>query len=407
MIGAMLSEAWHAMGANRLRTFLTMLGMVIGVGAVILMLAIGQGTQYTVNQSIASMGSNLFIILSGSTTSGGLRMGSGATPTLTLADAEAIGELSGVANVAPMAPGTAQLVYGSNNWSTSVMGTLPNFLSVRDWKLSAGYSFGDSDVRAATRVALIGQTVATNLFAESENPVGKTIRIKNSPFLVVGVLGLKGQSLDGRDQDDTVLVPVTTAQRKLFGTQFQGTIRFMMAQTTSAEVMPAVEKSINELLRQRHHIQEKMDNDFSVRNMTALAETAATATKVLSIMLGAIASISLLVGGIGIMNIMLVSVTERTREIGIRMAIGARQRDILAQFLLEAIMISVIGCLIGVALGVGGAALVNKLTGFTVVVTGDSIAMSFIVAAGVGVFFGWYPANKAANLVPIEALRYE
>ncbi|MBI3794527.1 MAG: FtsX-like permease family protein, partial [Nitrospinae bacterium] len=253
----------------------------------------------------------------------------------------------------------------------------------------------------------IGLTVVKNLFNEGENPVGKTIRIKQSPFVVIGVLGPKGQSLDGRDQDDTVIIPVTTAQRKVFGTQFQGTVRFMMVQAVSPEAMPKVEKGIVQLLHQRHHIQEKQDDDFSVRNLTALAETAATATKVMSLMLGAIASISLLVGGIGIMNIMLVSVTERTREIGIRVAIGARRRDILMQFLLEAIMLSVIGCLIGVALGVGGATLVNKLTGMTVVITVDSIAVSFVVAACVGVFFGWYPANKASKLEPIEALRYE
>jgi len=407
VIGPMLSEAWRAMGANRMRTFLTMLGMIIGVGAVILMLAIGQGTQYLVNQSISSMGSNLFIIMSGSSTSGGLRMGMGATPTLTLTDSEALGELSGIAAIAPSAPGVAQIVYGPNNWSTSVMGTTPSFLTVRDWKLASGYPFNDSDVRSATRVALVGETVVKNLFNESENPIGKTIRIKQSPFIIVGVLAAKGQSLDGRDQDDTVLVPVTTAQRKLFGTQFQGTVRFIMAQATSAEAMPAVEKSINQLLRQRHHIQEKGDSDFQVRNLTAIAETAATATKVMSYMLGAIASISLLVGGIGIMNIMLVSVTERTREIGIRVAIGARRRDILMQFLLEAIMLSLIGCLIGVGLGIGGAGLVNQITGMTVVITINSIVVSFFVAAGVGVFFGWYPANKASKLEPIDALRYE
>ncbi|MBI3580555.1 MAG: ABC transporter permease [Nitrospinae bacterium] len=407
MIAAMLSEAWRALGANLMRTVLTMLGMIIGVGAVILMLAIGQGTQFVVNQSIESMGSNLFIVLSGSTTSGGLRMGSGATPTLTLADADAISELNGVAYVAPSAPGVAQLMYGSNNWSTSVLGTTPSIIAVRDWKVVSGYPFGESDVRSATRVALLGRTVVQNLFNQGEYPVGKTIRIRQSPFLVVGVLGPKGQSLDGRDQDDTVLVPVTTAQRKIFGTQFQGAVRYMMVQAVSAAAMPVVEKSMTQLLHQRHHIQEKMDDDFSVRNLTALAETAATATKVMSLMLGAIASISLLVGGIGIMNIMLVSVTERTREIGVRVALGARRRDILAQFLLEAIMLSVIGCLVGVGLGVGGSALVNKLTGMTVVITGDSIVLSFIVAAGVGVFFGWYPANKAASLEPIEALRYE
>jgi len=406
MMLAMLSEAWMAMWANRLRTILTMLGMVIGVGAVILMLAVGQGAQQQVQASIAAMGSNLFIILSGSTTSGGLRMGGGAAPSLTVDDAQSIQELPLVAAAAPSAPGTAQLVYGSNNWSTQVIGTTPSYLTVRDWRLASGIPFTDSDIRSATRVALLGQTVAQNLFGD-EDPVDKTIRIKNSPYVVLGVLAAKGQSLDGRDQDDTVLVPVTTAQRKLFGSQFAGSVRFIMTQAESAEVMPQVEKSINELLRQRHRIREGAENDFTVRNLTAMANTAAETAQVMSLMLGAIASISLLVGGIGIMNIMLVSVTERTREIGIRMAIGARGKDILLQFLLEAIIISIIGCFIGVLLGVGGAYAVSAITGMDVVVTLGSIVTAFVVAAAVGIFFGWYPARKASMLRPIDALRFQ
>jgi len=406
MIMPMLGEAWHAMGSNRMRTFLTMLGMVIGVGAVILMLAIGRGAQYQVEQSIASMGSNLFIVQSGSSTSGGIRMGAGAANTLTIGDAQAIGELPNIAAVAPIAPGTAQLVYSANNWSTSVMGTTPSYLDVRDWKLQAGYPFTETDVRSATRVALIGQTVVKNLFGD-EDPVGQTLRIKQSPYVVLGVLATKGQSLDGRDQDDTVLVPVTTAQRKLFGSQFQGTVRLMMVQAASKEAMSAAERAMNELLRQRHHLQQGVDSDFTVRNLTAVANAAAQTAQVMSLMLGAIASISLLVGGIGIMNIMLVSVTERTREIGIRMAIGARQKDILMQFLLEALMISIVGCVIGVVLGVGGAVLVNMLAETAVVITGQSVLMAFLVAAAIGIFFGFYPANKAAKLKPIDALRYQ
>lgn len=407
MIRAMFGEAWMAMGANRLRTFLTMLGMVIGVSAVILMLAIGQGARQRVQDSIASMGSNLFIILSGSVTSGGLRMGGGASPTLTLADAQAIEELPSIAAVAPSSPGTAQMVYGANNWSTQVIGTTPSFLKVRDWELSDGSCFADTDLRSATRVALLGQTVVKNLFGDEESAVGKTIRIRNSPYVVLGVLAPKGQSLDGRDQDDTVVVPVTTAQRKLFGTRVAGTVRTIMVQAESAEAMPALEKSMTELLRQRHRIREGTDDDFTVRNLTAAANAAEETAKVMSLMLGAIASVSLLVGGIGIMNIMLVSVTERTREIGIRMAIGARGYDILLQFLLEAIIISIIGCLIGVLLGVGGALAVNQISGTAVVITASSIITAFAVAAAVGIFFGWYPARKAANMKPIDALRYQ
>jgi len=406
MIMPMLGEAWLAMNANRLRTFLTMLGMLIGVAAVILMLAIGQGAQSQVEASISSMGSNLFIILSGSTTSGGVRTGSGASSTLTMADAQAVGDLPEVAAVAPMVPGSAQLVYGVNNWSTSIIGTTPDLLQVRSWPLSSGFAFSETDVRSATRVALLGETVVRNLFG-SEDPVGKTIRIRQSPYVVLGVLAAKGQSLDGRDQDDTVLIPITTAQRKLFGSQFQGSIRFMLVQAESVDAMSHLEKNINELLRQRHHLQENVDNDFTVRNMTSLANAAAQTAQTMSLMLGAIASISLLVGGIGIMNIMLVSVTERTREIGIRMAIGARERDILLQFLLEAVVISVSGCMLGVLLGVGGAVLVNVLAQTPVVITMRSVVMAFVVAAGIGIFFGFYPANKAARMKPIDALRYQ
>lgn len=406
MIAPMLSEAVVALSANRLRSFLTMLGMMIGVGAVILMSAIGEGTQYTVKQSIASMGSNLFIVLSGSTTSGGARMGSGATPTLTVADANAIGELPGIAAVGPTVVGTAQAIYASNNWSTMVIGSTQGFLEARDWSTESGNIFGDSDIRGATRVALIGKTVAKNLFDE-EDPVGKTIRIKQSPYIVVGVLSVKGQSLDGRDQDDTIIIPLTTAQRKLFGSQFQGTVRFIIVKAESEKVMDKAEKSINELLRQRHRIREGADDDFTVRNLTSMANMAAETSKVMSLMLGAIASISLLVGGIGIMNIMLVSVTERTREIGIRIAIGAKERDILLQFLLEAVMISVLGCFVGVLIGIGGALIVQAAFDMPVIVTPSSIAISFAVASAVGIFFGFYPARKAAKLEPIEALRYQ
>jgi len=406
MLGAMLHEAWRAMGANRLRTGLTMLGMVIGVAAVVLMMAIGQGAQYAVAQTISSMGSNIFVVLSGYTSTGGVRSGSGNAPTLNVADANAIAELDGVETVAPVHWGSVQMVHGPNNWNAWVHGTTPAYFDARSWPIAEGMAFTDSDLRAATRVAVIGRTVAQNLFGEAD-PVGKTFRIGQAPFTVLGVLAPKGQNLEGRDQDDLVVMPLTTAQRKVFGTPFQGSVRQILVKAASAEVMPAVEKAIEALLRQRHRIREGADNDFFLRNLTAVADTAAETTRVMSLLLGAIASVSLAVGGIGIMNIMLVSVTERTREIGIRMAIGARERDILAQFLLEAVIISVIGCAIGLLLGIGGALLVSQLARTMVVVSGSSVLAAFGVAAGVGIFFGFYPARKAARLDPIEALRYQ
>ena len=406
MISALFSEAWRAMAVNRLRTLLTMLGIIIGVGAVVLMLAIGQGAQDVINRSISSMGANLFIVLPGASTSGGLRMGSGSGASLTLSDAQAMGELPAVKAAAPISSGTAQVVHGADNWSTLVYGITPDYMSIREWAVTSGQTLTEADVRSAARVAILGQTVVKNLFG-SIDPVGKTIRIRNSPFQVVGVLGTKGQSLDGRDQDDSILIPVSTAQRKLFGTQIPGSVRYIMAQAKSPELMTQALDEMTLLLRQRHRIAEGADDDFTIRNLTALAETASSTARILSIMLGAIASISLLVGGIGIMNIMLVSVTERTREIGIRMAIGARPQDVMTQFLLEAIIMSILGCLLGIVLGISGAWLVSVLADITVVVTLWSLLLSFVVAGGIGVFFGYYPARKGAHLKPIEALRYE
>lgn len=403
----MLSEAWHAMSANRLRTFLTMLGMVIGVGAVILMMAIGEGAQQSIKRSIDSMGSNLFVILSGSSSASGLRSGSGNSSALNINDANAVGDLEDIAVIAPISTGNAQIIFSGNNWNTSIIGTSPTYFSIRGWNVDSGELFSDADVRSANRVALIGKTVAENLFGDDIDPIGKTIRIKKNPFTILGVLESKGQSFDGRDQDDTIIVPITTAQRKLFGNQIPGSVRMIMAQAKSEKYMEVAEDAINDLIRQRHNIRENAESDFSVRNLTAMAKTASETAKTMSMLLGAIASISLLVGGIGIMNIMLVSVTERTREIGIRMAIGAREKDILLQFLLEACVISIVGCVIGVALGLGGAMLVKKMVGAEILISMQSIVLAFSVATSVGVFFGYYPASKAAKLHPIEALRYQ
>jgi putative ABC transport system permease protein len=407
MFFSMLSEAWYAMSANRLRTFLTMLGMVIGVGAVILMMAIGEGAQQSIKRSIDSMGSNLFVILSGSSSTSGSRSGSGNSSALNINDANAVGDLEDIAAIAPISTGNAQIIFSGNNWNTSIIGTSPTYFSIRGWNVDSGELFSDADIRSANRVALIGKTVAENLFGDDIDPIGKTIRIKKSPFTILGVLESKGQSFDGRDQDDTIIVPITTAQRKLFGNQIPGSVRMIMAQAKSEKYMGVAEDAINDLIRQRHNIRENAESDFSVRNLTAMAKTASETAKTMSMLLGAIASISLLVGGIGIMNIMLVSVTERTREIGIRMAIGAREKDILLQFLLEACVISIVGCVIGVALGLGGALLVKKMVGAEILISMQSIVLAFSVAASVGVFFGYYPASKAAKLHPIEALRYQ
>jgi len=406
MLFSMLSEAWHSMGANRLRTFLTMLGMVIGVGAVVLMMAIGEGAQQSIKRSIDSMGTNLIVILSGFSSTQGSRSSSGNSSALSIGDANAIKDLEDIEMIAPISTGNAQVIFGGNNWNTSIIGTTPSYFLIRKWYTEKGEIFSDDDIRSASRVALIGKTVAENLFGEVD-PVGQTIRVQKNPFTVVGLLENKGQSFDGRDQDDAVIVPISTAQRKLLGNQIPGSVRMIMAQTKSEKYMGLVEDTITDLLRQRHNIREDLDNDFSVRNLTAMAKTASETTKTMSILLGAIASISLLVGGIGIMNIMLVSVTERTREIGIRMAIGAREQDILLQFLLEACVISIVGCVIGVVLGLGGALIVKKIVGAEIIISIQSIVLAFSVAASVGVFFGYYPASKAAKLNPIDALRYQ
>ena len=399
-------ESWRAMRTNRMRTALTMLGMMIGVGAVVAMLAVGNGARASVNDVISSLGSNMLVVISGATTSGGLHVATGTTPTLHLTDANAISQLPGVAAVAPDSPQAEQIVYGANNWSTSVLGTSPDYLQIRDWPLVRGSNFSPSDMRSAARVAILGQTTAQNLFGDA-NPVGRIIRISRSPYQVIGLLASKGQSFGGQDQDDTVLIPITTAQRKLFGAQFGDTVRSIMVQAEGPELLGPVQDEVNALLRQRHHISPGQDPDFNIRNLTEFANAAASTTRVMSLLLGLIASISLIVGGIGIMNIMLVSVTERTREVGLRMAVGARPADILEQFLMEAVLVSFAGCLAGILLGVACVLIVNRLFAMHGIVTAGSVLLAVLVSVAVGTFFGFYPARKASRLEPIEALRYQ
>src|SRR5512147_2251166 len=397
----------RALRVNKMRSALTMLGIIIGVGAVIAMVAVGTGASRKIAEQISTMGSNLLIILPGATTSGGVRMGAGTQPTLSMADAEAIQkECPAVSDVAPIHNGVGQVVYGHMNWSTGIVGTSPGVMAVRDWELTSGRAFTAQDVKSATKVALLGQTVVDNLFGD-QNPVGQTIRIKNVPFTVVGVLAPKGQNAQGQDQDDTIMIPVTTAQKKLFGTQFPGMVRIIMVKARSTDDLAAAEKQINELLKQRHHIGLKQDDDFTVRNLTQMMQAAEQSTQVMNLLLGSIASVSLLVGGIGIMNIMLVSVTERTREIGIRMAIGAKTWDIRLQFIIEALILSLIGGVAGIIAGVSASKIVTMAFEWPTIISVLSIVLAFGFFGFVGIFFGFYPAYKASLLDPIEALRYE
>lgn len=397
----------RALRVNKMRSALTMLGIIIGVGAVITMLAVGTGARQSIGEQIASMGSNLLIVLPGATTSGGARMGAGSQMTLSTSDAEAIlKECPAVLHVAPVLGGVAQVIYGNQNWSTGVTGTTPAMLEVRDWPLSEGRPFAEEDVRSASKVCLLGQTVVDNLFG-SIDPIGQIVRIKNVPFTVIGVLDRKGQSPNGQDQDDTIYIPVTTAQKKIFGTTFPGMVRIIMVKAGGAEELSQAQKQITELLRQRHRIAQKQDDDFSVRNLTQMMQAAEESAKIMALLLGAVASVSLLVGGIGIMNIMLVSVTERTREIGIRMAVGAKTWDIRLQFLIEALILSLIGGGIGIVIGVSGSQVLSTIAGWPTIISLFSIFLAFGFSGVVGIFFGFYPAMKASLLDPIEALRYE
>ena len=401
--------ALRALRVNRLRSALTMLGIIIGVAAVIAMVAIGSGATASIQAQIQSIGSNIIMVLSGSLTTGGMRLGSGASQTLSEDDAKAIAaECPAVALVAPTVRGGAQLMFGNNNWATSIQGTTLDYLTIRDLSVANGHAFTDQDVESAAKVALLGQTVAKNLFGDGD-PVGQVIRIKNVPFTVSGVLAAKGQSPTGQDQDDVVLVPISTAKRDVTGASRANarSVGSLMVQAASASLMDEAQSEITALLHQRHHIQAGQDDDFTVRNLSEVFDAQEGSAQVMALLLGAIASVSLIVGGIGIMNIMLVSVTERTREIGLRLAVGGKARDIMSQFLVEAVTLSVLGGTVGILLGLGASGLISHFAGWSTLISPTAILLASVFSAVVGISFGYYPARKAAMLDPIEALRYE
>jgi putative ABC transport system permease protein len=397
--------AMRALARNKMRSSLTMLGIIIGVGAVIAMVGLGQGAQQKIQEQIAAMGSNILFVGSGTVNRGGMRMGWGATKTLVYEDMQAIlRECPAVASAAPGSTTTSQIVFGNDNWSTRVTGTEPQYFDIRTWPLMKGGTFTQADVDGVASLAVIGQTVAKNLFG-SVDPVGQTIRIKSLPFKVIGVLAPKGQSGGmGDDQDDNIFIPITTLQKKITGETW---LRFIMVSAVSRRASYAAQQQITALLRDRHRIRAGGDDDFFVRNLADIADLADQQAKVMTMLLASIASVSLLVGGIGIMNIMLVSVTERTREIGIRMAIGATEQDVQRQFLIEAVVLSLIGGAVGILLGVGASYGITYGLRWAVSISPLAMVTAVVFSMAVGVFFGFYPARKAARLDPIEALRYE
>jgi putative ABC transport system permease protein len=401
--------AFIALATNKVRTGLTMLGVIIGVAAVVTMMAVGAGARARVEEQIRSLGSNLIIVLSGSITTSGVRLGAGSQLTVTEDDARAMeSEIDSVQVAAPAVRGGVQVVAANANWATAVFGVTPSFLEARDWATTAGRTLTQDDVDGATKVALLGQSVAQNLFGAAD-PVGQVVRVKNVPLTIVGVLARKGQSTQGQDQDDAVLVPLSTAKKKLLGTSQANAraVNAILVKVREAGAMKSAEQEIRTLLRQRHHIQPGQDDDFTLRNLADLFESQETASRVLGLLLAAIASVSLVVGGIGIMNIMLVSVTERTREIGLRRAVGARRQDILTQFLIEAVTVSLMGGFIGIVLGVVSAWAIGYFAGWLAPIQARAVIPAFLFAGAVGVFFGFYPARKASRLSPIDALRYE
>jgi putative ABC transport system permease protein len=399
-----LRIALRALARNKLRAFLTMLGIIIGVGAVIAMVAIGEGAKSTIRAQIAALGTNVLIVLPGSNVQGGVRAGFGNVNTLLDADARAMArELPSVAFVSPVLRRQEQVVAANLNWGTLAQGVAPEFQQIRDWEVAQGRFLHEGDMESAAKVAVIGQTVARQLFG-SDDALDAVIRIRNIPFRVVGVLVAKGQTGQGTDQDDTVMIPYTTMQKRLMRITW---VQSIVVKAVSAERVDEAQEQIALLLRQRHRIGSGREDDFNVRNLSDIAEAATTTARVMAVLLGSVASISLLVGGIGIMNIMLVSVTERTREIGIRMAVGARSRDIMLQFLVEAVVMAATGGLIGILLGVGSSEVIKQWAQWPTLINPAIIAIAFLFSGAVGVFFGFYPAKKAANLDPIEALRYE
>jgi putative ABC transport system permease protein len=402
---AIIRIAMRALARNKLRSILTMLGIIIGVGAVIAMVSVGQGAQQQAQQQIAAMGSNMLFVQSGTVNRGGMRMGWGATKTLVYDDLLAImRECPSVKAAAPGSQASAQVVFGNDNWATNINGTEPQYFDIRSWPMAEGSSFSPDDVSMAANVAVIGETVRKNLFGATD-PIGETIRINNLPFKVVGLLIPKGTSAAmGQDQDDIILVPITTLQKKITG---QDWLRWIMVSAVSKDASYTAQQQITALLRDRHRIRSGQDDDFFVRNLADMADLADQNARLFTILLGSIASISLLVGGIGIMNIMLVSVTERTREIGIRMAIGATEGDVQQQFLIEAVVLSIAGGGIGIISGMGASYLITQTLGWPVLVSTTAIVAAVLFSMAVGVFFGFYPARKAARLDPIEALRYE
>ena len=401
---ATLRIALRALRRNKMRSMLTALGIIIGVGAVIAMVGVGNGAKAQVEAQIASLGQNLIIVWAGNFSSGGVRGGWGSAGTLTLDDYRSLArEIPGVVAVSPETRTGAQIAAGSQNWFTQIVGESPEYFSIREWPLADGAVFTDQDVRGANKVAIIGKTVAVQLFGE-DDPIGQIIRVRQVPFVVVGVLTPKGLSVMGNDQDDVIIAPYTSVMKRLLR---QTTLRAINVQAESPEMLTPVQRQIEAVLREHHHIVPGKDDDFTVRNQQEIAEMATATSKIMRLLLFAIACVSLVVGGIGIMNIMLVSVTERTREIGIRMAVGARARDILLQFLIEAITLSSLGGILGIAIGLGTAKALSVVAGWPTLISVPAVAVAFLFSAAVGVFFGFYPARKASQLDPIEALRYE